>query len=815
MLSTITSKSFKFTLLLPALLLSQTMIAMDYGVKMRSQDQAEAAQAQRATANATPKTARVSEFDLRATAAHVANQEHQSATDFESEFELLGEEFIRDNLKEMQKEQDLKRQSNPTGMPFQQSRGAQKNSSPEDEPNAEPKKDADVPQASPMPEKSNVESKRSVSERADHKYAADHAQSTFDFNADQKRKGPYEPRANDSAITPELARSILANCPKKITDTIALLKNKNTPHAKQARKLLLVGPPGTGKSSVGKAIAQHLNIPFFMYDASTIGNEYQGSGAQNIENIFVKAAQLNTYCIIIIDEMDRLFALHDDFRHDASGLFNRLFTILEDPKFHRIIFIGTSNDSSKMPAPFFNRFQKDIVEFPLPTEVQRRAIITHLLQAKSNFTFEPDLSVQLAKKTNNFPPRSLENLIQDAAESACLRENNTIVTADDIAEAFKNMRKNDPASTSELDDKIAQSVREQEIEGINSIIDLFHKINGDIQNCAVLKRTILAGPPCNGKSTIGKAIATSCGIPCHIYNALDYQFNSEGFEKLFEKASQSKKPCVIMLDDLQLLVNPPKSTNPDRLLALRNLLNKYDQYPIMFIGTFDDSTGVSILQLKNQLKTGRIINIPLPNDEQIVKMYFFYFRFYERYHFPYDDVATFSHLVKEAKSQKFSRKELNDVIDEAINIAVKTNSDPFITGPGISQAFETVDKTKKQLKSDKRWRNLRDRAERILPHIPGLASLFMNQRNFNASNAAQANMHAQSMAAQANMHAQSMEAARKAAEANSFARQVGVAAVSAGVGAGINVGATAIQEHLRSKNLNNSNQNNSNPKKYN
>ena len=68
-------------------------------------------------------------------------------------------------------------------------------------------------------------------------------------------------------------------------------------------KLLFVGPPGTGKTSVARALSEQLSIPFVEVKLSMVTDQYLGETAKNIDRVFLLAKKLNP-CILFIDELD-------------------------------------------------------------------------------------------------------------------------------------------------------------------------------------------------------------------------------------------------------------------------------------------------------------------------------------------------------------------------------------------------------------------------------------------------------------------------------------------------------------------------------
>ena len=187
--------------------------------------------------------------------------------------------------------------------------------------------------------------------------------------------------------------------------------NKDIP-----KKWLLLGPAGTGKSVIGKAIAQECGMPFALYTASSIPNSYKNSGTQNLEKIFSDAAQLarSGYPnVIIIDELEVFIKQGANSNDTESGILTDLWTLLDRYKNDSILFIGTLNDVSKAPSPFKDRFGTNTIEIPLPDEKLRKDLIFFYMR---RLCTNPDrtLANELAQKTAEFSHRSLEGIVQEA-----------------------------------------------------------------------------------------------------------------------------------------------------------------------------------------------------------------------------------------------------------------------------------------------------------------------------------------------------------------------------------------------------------------
>ena len=92
---------------------------------------------------------------------------------------------------------------------------------------------------------------------------------------------------------------------REILDFFKNFKKYEEIGAELPKGILLVGPPGVGKTLIAKALAGESNYNFYYISASTIEEKYVGSGAKNIKEIFEKARK-NSPCIIFFDEFDSI-----------------------------------------------------------------------------------------------------------------------------------------------------------------------------------------------------------------------------------------------------------------------------------------------------------------------------------------------------------------------------------------------------------------------------------------------------------------------------------------------------------------------------
>lgn len=124
-----------------------------------------------------------------------------------------------------------------------------------------------------------------------------------------------------------------------------------------------------------------------------------------------------------------------------------LWTLVEEyKKKHPILFIATANSVSNAPAPIESRLGKHKVIIDLPTESQREQIISHYMETlkSGGNDFAEDVTAKtLAKKTHNFSPRDLEELIETALEKINEQSDSAQITMADCLKVIATIKDTD------------------------------------------------------------------------------------------------------------------------------------------------------------------------------------------------------------------------------------------------------------------------------------------------------------------------------------------------------------------------------------
>jgi ATP-dependent metalloprotease FtsH len=193
--------------------------------------------------------------------------------------------------------------------------------------------------------------------------------------------------------------------------------------------VLLVGPPGVGKTLVAKAVAGEANVPFFYQSGASFTQIYVGMGAKRVIELFNQAKR-NAPSIIFIDEIDAVGKSRGDLRNDErEATLNELLTQMDGFEQNSgVIVIAATNKIEVLDDALLRsgRFDRR-VHLSLPNLEDREKIIRLYLQNKSHHI---DIH-SLAKSTVGFSAAALDTLINEAALHA-LKNGNKVITQQNV-----------------------------------------------------------------------------------------------------------------------------------------------------------------------------------------------------------------------------------------------------------------------------------------------------------------------------------------------------------------------------------------------
>jgi AFG3 family protein len=202
---------------------------------------------------------------------------------------------------------------------------------------------------------------------------------------------------------------------------------------------LLIGPPGTGKTMLAKAVAGEANVPFFSISGSDFVEMFVGVGASRVRDLF-KQAKEKAPCIVFIDEIDAVgrargrnvnFGSNDE----RENTLNQLLTEMDGFGTNMgVIILAATNRADILDRALMRagRFDRQI-HVELPDLTEREAIFkVHLRPIKLEKNF--DISF-MAKQTPGFSGADIANVCNESALIAA-RKNKTVVEKQDFLDAI-------------------------------------------------------------------------------------------------------------------------------------------------------------------------------------------------------------------------------------------------------------------------------------------------------------------------------------------------------------------------------------------
>jgi ATP-dependent 26S proteasome regulatory subunit len=205
-------------------------------------------------------------------------------------------------------------------------------------------------------------------------------------------------------------------------------------------KILFVGPPGTGKTTVSRALAHELGLPFVEVKLSMITSQYLGETAKNVEKTFEVAKRLSP-CILFIDEFDSVAKTRRSDEHAAlKRAVNTLLKSIDNISLIRdeVILIGATNHPDQLDSAAWRRFD-EIVNFPKPDREMRADILRIITRRMEIDDFDP---AAVAELTEGLTGSDLRMVLREAVLEA-LTEERTTLTQIDIVDAVQDFEERD------------------------------------------------------------------------------------------------------------------------------------------------------------------------------------------------------------------------------------------------------------------------------------------------------------------------------------------------------------------------------------
>jgi SpoVK/Ycf46/Vps4 family AAA+-type ATPase len=232
---------------------------------------------------------------------------------------------------------------------------------------------------------------------------------------------------------------------EKIVKAIQYREHLKTIGMYDIGKLLLIGAPGTGKTSVARAISHRLSLPFVEVRLSMVTDQYLGETAKNIDRVFTLAKRLNP-CVLFIDEFD--FVAKKRTSDESAALkraVNTLLKAIDEVSLTNdgVLLIAATNHPNMLDTAAWRRFD-EVMNFPLPDVEMRKMILDRVTS-----DIDGDLDTEeIAQITEGYAGSDLRMVIREGVLSA-LMEDRKALTQDDLKKAVENFNQREIVKSDE------------------------------------------------------------------------------------------------------------------------------------------------------------------------------------------------------------------------------------------------------------------------------------------------------------------------------------------------------------------------------
>ena len=406
--------------------------------------------------------------------------------------------------------------------------------------------------------------------------------------------------------------------------------------AKIPRGILLIGPPGVGKTLLAKAIANEAGVPFYGISASHLQSAWAGEGASRIRALYNQARK-SPASIVFIDEIDALAGTMRDIGNQRTAELNQILVELDGLTRSNVITIVATNMEQNLDPAFqrSGRFDRKIY-IGLPDKEARKKIFErYLKEIKLSSQFDVD---ELAKLSVNFSGADIAACVNEAAMLA-VRKGRGQVDEKDLEEAIDKIS---VTAGSKMNTSGISMSRVPDLEvGIDDIKGMDEAKAEAAEVVAMLKHVpliaksglkapkgiLLSGPPGTGKTMLAKAIANEAGVPFYALSGSDFVqmwvgLGAQRVRAVYEQARRSGKPAIVFIDEIDALGHHRgidhgfggKQEHNQTLNQFLVELDGFGKHKVLTIGATNNSSLLDPALLRPG-RFDRIIEVPLPNLE--------------------------------------------------------------------------------------------------------------------------------------------------------------------------------------------------------
>lgn len=372
---------------------------------------------------------------------------------------------------------------------------------------------------------------------------------------------------------------------------------------KPPKGVLLYGPPGTGKTMLARAMAGESEVAFISASGSTFVTLWQGSGPQNIRDLFARARRYAP-AIIFIDEIDAIGKARSGFAGNKAeeNTLNALLTEMDgftSPSANRPVFVlaatnadveeseeGASGGSQTKLDPALKRRFSRTVLVDLPNRAARQKYLDMRLNDRPACSASDQGIDRLAERSAGMSVADLELMIEAAARNAAKSE--TQMSDELLEEAFESIRCAEARGKVEAMEMERPKTNFDEIIGAEAAkeeLKFFVDYLKNPERFSALglrppKGVLLYGPPGTGKTKLARAMAGESEVAFMPTTGNNFQskWHGEGEKAIRELFARARRfaTAIIFIDEIDAIGAERTGNSTDSVVT--QLLTEMDGF---------------------------------------------------------------------------------------------------------------------------------------------------------------------------------------------------------------------------------------------